>query len=49
MVVYERLAGSAGAAENFNVHLDLHRKDLRPLFRSEIQKVIRDARDNEHQ
>jgi hypothetical protein len=42
--IEKELAAFQGASAGFTAHLLSQRADLKPLFRSEIQKIIQDAR-----
>jgi hypothetical protein len=44
--VEKEMAAYRGPNEDFTAHLLGHREDLRRLFRSEIQKVIDEARES---
>jgi hypothetical protein len=43
--VEKEMAAYRGPNEGFTEHLASHRADLKPLFRSELEKVIKEARE----
>jgi hypothetical protein len=46
LAVEKEMAAYEGPRDGFTEHLLLHRADLKPLFRSELEALIREAEDN---
>jgi hypothetical protein len=43
--VEKEMAAYQGPSDGFTKHLTEHRADLRPLFRSELEQIIKEARE----